>query len=210
MLTLTENQLNPNGYWSNPITHKFYNPRSVHVDLFDQNGYDLTLLEQIFADENGKGVEPHRYHRAIKRDWFTQEEKNSGAILNHSLLFERKAYSGEALEQLKRWADKLPIFHKVIAMRPKWGLDFSIDYVDQDGNAFEVLHWEYDGFDFDEVNEVKLKIEPILASIDYDEAAQELLNLKDQWHSLDFFGQSDWKCKFFGIPRERFKMVIWE
>ena len=135
---------------------------------------------------------------------------NSGAILNHSLLFERKAYSGEALEQLKRWADKLPIFHKVIAMRPKWGLDFSIDYVDQDGNAFEVLHWEYDGFDFDEVNEVKLKIEPILASIDYDDAAQELLNLKDQWHSLDFFGQSDWKCKFFGIPRERFKMVVWE
>lgn len=35
------------------------------------------------------------------------------------------------------------------------GLDFSMDYADRAGNVFEVLHWEYDGFDFDEVAERK-------------------------------------------------------
>ena len=211
MLTLTKNQFDPNGYWSKPVPEYVYTPTPDDIDLFDQNGYDLTMVEQFFAFENDAHSSNHREHRyCLKTKWFRQEEKLEGAVLNHSLLFERKAYRGEALVQLKQWAEKIPLFHKIVAMRPKWGLDFSMDYVDQEGNAFEVLHWEYDGFDFDEVNKVKSTIEPVLSSIDYDDAAKQLLKRKEEWHSLDFFAQSDWKCKFFGIPRERFKMVIWE
>jgi hypothetical protein len=70
-------------------------------------------------------------------------------------MFERKGYSGEALQQLTTWAGYRPQFHKLIAMRPKWGLDFSIDYADREGNVFELLHWEYDGFEHDEIAEQK-------------------------------------------------------
>ena len=42
------------------------------------------------------------------------------------------------------------------------------------------------------------------------ETFKEELAHKNQWHHLDFFAQSDWKCNFFGIQRERFKMVIWQ
>ena len=154
----------------------------------------------------------HRDHRhAIKQDWFKQSVTvTTGAVLNHSLLFERKGYSGKAKEQLIDMASKNNLIYKILAIRPKWGLDFSMDYVDEKGNSFEILHWEYDGFDYKEVQAMKNLVEPIISSIDWLDAGKQLLKRKEEWHHLEFFEQSDWKCKFFNIPRERFKMVIWE
>ena len=210
MLKLTGNKLDANGYWSKPVAKLTYIPTVEDIDLFDQNGYDLTEIEKHFASSNMAGVDSHRCHRsAIKQEWFTQSITVEGAHLNHSLLFERKGYSGSALEQLKHWAYDLPLLHKIIAMRPKWGLDFSMDYADRSGNAFELLHWEYDGFSYEEIQAVKESVEPIISSIDWQDAAKQLLNRKTEWHSLDFFAQSDWKCNYFGIVKERFKMVIW-
>lgn len=210
MLTLTDNRLDPNGYWDHPIEKLLYQPTVDDLDLFDQNGYDLTPLEQHFAYGNKVKPKKHREHlRAIKQDWFTQADKIEGAVLNHSLLFERKGYAGLALKELQLWAKDLPLINKVIALRPKWGLDFSMDYVDRQGNAFEVLHWEYDGFDYEEIEVIKRQMEPKLAAIDWDDAALDMLKHKDQWHHLDFFEQSHWKCQHFGIPNERFKMVAW-
>jgi hypothetical protein len=84
-----------------------------------------------------------------------------------------------------------------------------MDYVDRSGNAFEVLHWEWDSFDYEEIQAVKLEIEPVLKAIDWQDAAQNILAKKAQWHDLDFFAQSTWKCNYFGVPEERFKMVAW-
>ena len=211
MIHLTDNRLDPNGYWTNPIAKLVYLPTPEDLALFDQNGYDLTVLEQHFAYGNWAKPKRHREHiRAIKQDWFTQDNKIEGAVLNHSLLFERKGYTGGALAELKLWAKDLPLIYKIIALRPKWGLDFSMDYVDRQGNAFEVLHWEWDSFEYIEVECIRKIIEPRLQAIDWDDAAQQILKQKDKWHHLGFFEQSDWKCDYFGIPKERFKMVAWQ
>jgi hypothetical protein len=209
---LTDNQLNSNGFWSNPINKKLFIPLLEDIELFDQNGYDLTNLEQRFAESNDIEVFKHRSHRvAIKSVWFDEHKKPiEGPHLNHSLLFERKAYSGQALDQLIYWSKTLPVLNKIIALRPKWGIDFSMDYADQDGNSFEILHWEYDSFSYEEISDIKLFIEPILESTDWDFAAGQLLKNKSEWHHLDFFQQSDWKCNYFGIPKEKFKMVSWK
>jgi hypothetical protein len=211
MIQLTDNQFNSNGYWDQPMSKLVFKPTAEDVDLFDQNGYDLTRIEQLFAESNDTITQQHRQHRtAIKVPWFTQKQSLEGAVLNHSLLFERKGYTGVALEQLKQWARELPLLHKIISIRPKWGLDFSMDYVDRAGNAFEILHWEYDGFSHEEICAVKAAVEPTINNIDFEQAAQDLIKYKDKWHHLDFFDQSDWKCNYFGIPKERFKMVIWK
>jgi hypothetical protein len=210
-VVLTDNKLNPNGYWDKPVAKLVFIPTPEDLDLFDQNGYDLTELEKHFASSNIAGADSHRCHRtALKQPWFAQNTTIEGAHLNHSLLFERKGYSGAALTQLKHWANDLPLINKVVALRPKWGLDFSMDYVDQKGNAFEVLHWEYDGFDYDEIAAVKSTVEPMLSNIDWNDAGQRVLKAKEEWHHLDFFQQSNWKCNYFGIPNERFKMVAWK
>lgn len=210
MITLTNNQFNANGYWDQPIAKILYQPTIEDLDLFDQNGYDLTPLEQHFSYGNRIKPKKHRDHlRALKEDWFTQSPTVEGSHLNHSLLFERKAYTGEALDQLTHWAKQLPLINKVIALRPKWGLDFSMDYADRAGQVFEVLHWEWDSFDYDEICAVKDAVEPVLSAIDWQDASQQILQRKAEWHHLDFFAQSHWKCKYFGIPQERFKMVAW-
>ena len=209
-VVITDNQFEADGYWTEPVAKLVYIPTAEDLALFDQNGYDLTELEKHFASSNCAGADSHRCHRtALKKPWFTQAYAIEGAVLNHSLLFERKGYAGAALAELKYWAKDLPLIHKLIAMRPKWGLDFSMDYVDRQGNAFEILHWEYDSFDYDEICAVKAAVEPKLLAIDWGSAAQDLIKYKDNWHHLDFFAQSDWKCEYFGISKERFKMVIW-
>jgi hypothetical protein len=210
MVHLTDNLLDPNGHWDKPIEKLLYQPTVEDLDLFDQNGYDLTPLERHYAYSNRAKPKRHRDHiHALKWDWFTQFNKIEGAVLNHSLLFERKAYAGAALEELQLWARTLPLVNKIIALRPKWGLDFSMDYVDREGNAFEVLHWEYDSFNYEEIAAIKLQMEPKLAAVDWDDAAKAILLHKDSWYHLDFFEQSAWKCNYFSIPNERFKMVAW-
>jgi hypothetical protein len=209
-LILKENKFNSDPYWVTPLRMKGPYPY-VTSDLFDQGGYDLSPVERMYADRNDHSVVVHKPHRvAIRQTWFEQPYKNEGAVLNHALLFERKGYKGPAREQLETWAKTYPAYHKLLNIKPKWGLDFSMDYYDSDGNTFEVLHWEYDGFDHDEINEAKHSVEPILLSIDWDDAAKEILKRKDEWYSLDFFQQSEYKCNYFGISKERYKMVVWE
>lgn len=209
-LKLTDNTFDRNPYWDRPLSAT--RPLvPYHTDLFDQNGYDLTQVEKLFAAENMCLTQRHRAHRdAIRQHWMVQTYKNEGAVLNHALLFERKGYAGDALDQLKSWAKTYPYYYKMINIKPKWGLDFSIDYYDSSGNTFEVLHWEYDGFDVDEILEMKEKVESKLVSIDWDDAALNVLKHKDEWYGLDFFAQSAWKCEYFGICEERWKMVVWE
>lgn len=210
-LKLTDSQFNPNPYWEVPLDSK--RPLTyVTPDLFDQNGYDLCWIEELscVANQAANQLQSHRSHRsALRSKWLAQPYKKEGAVLNHALLFERKGYTGRALEQLKEWAEDQPAYYRLINIKPKWGLDFSMDYYDREGNTFEVLHWEYDGFDYNEINDKKQEVEQQLISIDWDDAAKEILKRKDEWYSLDFFQQSDYKCNYFGIGSERWKMVVW-
>jgi hypothetical protein len=207
-LVLTDNTFDPKPYWENPI-HKYDSPFHNCVDLFDTNGYDLTELEQDYAEVNTPAA-LHRYTKALKYDWFKcSEVVIEGVHINHALLFERKAYAGKALEQLKNWCDRLPLVHKLTKIQSKWGIDLSIDYVDKNGNAFEVFHYEWDDFDYDKVMRMKDKIEHLALNTDWDKAAADLLEKRGDWMHLPFFEQSDWKCDYFGIEPEKFKENIW-
>lgn len=213
-MTLTENKFNLNGYWSNPIPYELHTwltaPSPSYIDIFDQNGYDLTELECMFAKANFQPTIAHRYKQTLKQEWFVQQPKVEGAVLNHAYLFERKGYEGEAKDQLQRWAIINPLMYKLLSYQPKWGIDFSMDWVDRAENVFEILHFEYDGFSYDEIESVKQNLEPVFLSIDWNEAGKQLLHRKSEWHHLGFFEQSDWKCNYFNIMPERFKMVGWK
>lgn len=206
MITLTENTLSPNPFWSLPIDLP-EPPPFDWVDLFDQNGYDLTRVEQEYSRIN-EPAKSHRYRYALKYPWMKWEKHNLSHF-NHCLLFERKAYSGEALEELISWSEKNPLLWKVIKIRSKWGIDVSIDYVDTSGNVFEVFHYEWDDFNYSIVSEKKEQIESLVLQTDWDFAASKMLERRDEWNTLDFFAQSKWKSDFFGVGPEQFKMVIW-
>ena len=210
-LAPTNHKFNPDPYFTRPIDQDTV-PQIEQIELFDQNGYDLTPLERFYAEANGQAGRWHRpNHYALKYDWFTDlDGSTTGAHINHALMFERKGYAGAALSQLQDWAKQNNLIYKVIKMRPKWGMDISVDYADHLGNVFELLHWEYDGFDCDEITSKKVKVERFLLSVDWDAAAAEMIERKSEWHHLGFFEQSAWRTEFFGIEKERFKMVLWQ
>ena len=101
------------------------------------------------------------------------------------------------------------MLYKLIKMKPKWGIDISIDYVSPDA-VFEVFHYEWDSFDYDELLVKKLEIEELVLRLDWDAVAIDIWDLKDEWFKLDFFDQTKWRTNYFGISPEKFKNVIWE
>jgi hypothetical protein len=206
-LTFTSYQFDPDPYFTEPLVKEFKDIDPSWVSIFDQNGYILTKLEQLYYSR----IREHRgpWEHSFQKLWITQLEKYEHAVLNHSLLFQRKGFIGEAYDQLSHWAEYMPLLWKVAKIRPKWGLDFSIDWCDDQGNVFEILHWEWDDFEFDKVQERKYRYESFFVSLDWDHIAKQMLLRKDEWYYLDFFGQSNWKCDFLGIEHEQFKMVCW-
>jgi len=207
-MVLTDNQLHSEPFFLDPTedTDTLKNPNSV--DLFDQNGYHLTKAEQAFLGYNGYQPIERRHEDCLRYDWI-KWDKREGAHINHSDLFERKGFSSNALEQLHACAEINPMLYKLIKMKPKWGIDISIDYVSEDA-VFEVFHYEWDSFSYDLVTEKKLEIEKFILSLDWDDVAIELWKKRDQWYDLDFFDQTQWRTNYFGLPPENFKNVIWD
>ena len=206
ILSRTGHSLNSAPTWQTIISAQHV-PTPSDMLYFDQNGYDLTQLEQLYAEANCTDVSSIRWRTAIKKEWYTSDSI-SHAHINHASLFERKGYAGAALAQINEFGKTVPLIYKLAHLRPKWGIDISIDYIDHD-NAFEVFHYEWDDFNYDAVSEKQLEIEDIISNTDWDDAANALLKRKDEWYHLDFTGQSNYKSNFFGLPPERFKLVAW-
>ena len=102
----------------------------------------------------------------MRYDWILWDKKDK-AHINHSDIFERKVFSDQALEQLHAVAESSnPMLYKLIKMKPKWGIDISIDYVSPDA-VFEVFHYEWDAFEYDAVMEKKQEIEQFVIHKDW-------------------------------------------
>ena len=209
-IQLTLESFDPVSHWSNPIQDLSIFSTEHCVNLFDQNGYHLTPVEQLYAEQNGYPLNTRRHETVIRKSWLTLDNTYTGAHINHSDLFERKGYTGEALEQLRHYVQYNNLLWKIIKMKPKWGIDISIDYVDEKGNVFEVFHYEWDSFEYEPVVERKLAIENFVLTQDWDKHAIEVLKRKEEWFELDFFGQSKWRTDFYNIPPEKFKHIIWD
>ena len=207
-MILTDNKLHRDAYFVN-ATEEIDVLKDINsVDLFDQNGYHLTKAEQAFLSYNGYRPIERRHEDCLRYDWLVWD-KRDGAHINHSDLFERKGFDDHAKEQLLAFADINPMLYKLIKMKPKWGIDISIDYVSGDA-VFEVFHYEWDSFEYDAVIEKKLEIQEFVLNLDWDDVAKDLWKKKDQWYNLDFFDQTQWRTDYFGLSPEKFKNVIWE
>jgi hypothetical protein len=212
ILTPTGNTLDPNPFWAKPIPESEIEILldSESLDLFDQNGYHLTEVEQRFAIYNDYNGKTRREEYVLRQSWFESNRPQVGPHLNHSDLFQRRGFNGEALAQLKEYAEKNPLLWKLIKMKPKWGIDLSIDCVDETGNVFEVFHYEWDGFNFKDVLQKKEEIERFISNQNWEISAQIIWERRDEWFEMDFFGQSKWRTDFFDLSPEKFKNIIWE
>tara|TARA_B100002019_G_scaffold290857_1_gene309513 strand:- start:1871 stop:2500 length:630 start_codon:yes stop_codon:yes gene_type:complete len=208
-MTLTDNKLHEQGYYLDPTDEIEVLKDPNCVDLFDQNGYHLTKAEQAFLSKNGFRPIERRHEDCMRYDWFVWDKRN-GAHINHSDIFERKGFKSVALEQIEYIAkENNPMLYKLVKMKPKWGIDISIDYVSKDA-VFEVFHYEWDAFEYDAVMKMKEVIEKFVLDQDWDDVALKLWEKRDEWYHLDFFDQTKWRTDYFGLQPEKFKNVIWD
>jgi hypothetical protein len=220
-LMLMESNFDIRGFYTLPIPWDNLDPPGPeYFAYFDQEGYDLSKIEILFAIHNDFILRTHRKNHTLSKQWFIQHPSPlQGAILNHGLLFERKGFAGKAMEQIKEWSKKNPLFYSLIKMQPKWGVDLSIDFysdliisensTNEDREVFEVFHYEWDSFKLGEAVEMKQIIEDLAMKTDFNIAGQDLLTKKNEWYPLDYFQRSKYRTDFYGIPIERFKMVPW-
>jgi hypothetical protein len=200
MFQTTEN-LHPNcPLISKPIEDKLVGETTMQ--FFDKDGYELNKLEQLYYEANDVNIsEKHLWHTANHVWWIVDDEpKSRGPVIDHSLINTRWAYSGEAKEQLLDWVDKKPELRKLLMIQPKWGIDFSLDWID-DEEAFELFHIELDRFSFSAINHYRTSAEALILGMDWEAAGQEVKRRKDEWIELSSDDQSDWKVQQFGWHR---------
>jgi len=170
---------------------------------FDKDGYEIpTPLEHLHYEANG--VELNReiqFHIAPVQEWYHDiEQSEQGLVLDHCMLLTRYAFAGEARQQLTEVSQHRPILQKLLNIKPKWGIDFSLDYVTHD-IVMEVIHIEQDFDTLEDAYRAKERLENIIDTTDWYEGAIELWKRKSEWENLSSDDHSDYKAQFFGWKR---------
>lgn len=168
------------------------------VRYFDNDGFELSFLEQEYYSKNKVQVANILNHVCNQQEWFICN--HSKFKLDHSMILQRWSFVKDAREQLEIKKDKFPQLNKYLKLKPKWGVDFALEYYDGD-TALEVLHVEQDYRNFYEAIASKQILEDKLLSTDWIDFVEKILKRKSEWEGLNGMDQNDWKASFWGLPK---------
>lgn len=200
-LQKTSAEFDPNPYLTTTIRGELVDRLSLK--FFDKDGYEVpTVLERAFYAAQGIPLdETIQYHIAPVMQWYyDQQDSEVGLVLDHCMLLTRYEFSGAARHQLELAVEDRPILNKLLGIRCKWGIDFSLDWVDANG-CMEVIHIEQDFYDYEVACAAQDKLEFIIENTDWEQGARDLLSKRSEWEHLSSDDHSDYKAQFFGWHR---------
>jgi hypothetical protein len=193
---VTDNRLLEQASIEIPIDNGYFT--DYNFRHFDNDGFQLSRLEQLYYQAQGIDTPECLGVRAAQYDWFGLIAPGK-FIIDHSLLITRCAYVGRAREQLERMSRVYPYLKKYLLLKPKWGLDFALEYADDE--YLEVLHIEQD---FDSYREAVLQKEFFEERVFYEDwhlFVKELVARKSMWEPLQGMSRNDWKARFWGFGK---------
>lgn len=170
---------------------------------FDKDGYEVpTPLEHLHYEANGVDLNREiQFHIAPVQEWYRDiEQSEHGLVLDHCMLLTRYAFADQAREQIQDVCRNRPILQKLLNIKPKWGIDFSLDYVTHEV-VMEVIHIEQDFDILEDAYDAKQRLENIIDNTDWYDGALQLWKRKDEWENLSSDDHSDYKAQFFGWER---------
>jgi hypothetical protein len=200
-LIKTNEEFNPSPFLTVPIDRTLV--ETLPFTDFDKDGYEVPApLEHLHyqAQEVNLNTEI-QYHIAPVQPWYIDETlSEKGLVLDHCMLLTRWAFNGAARQQLEEVSKTRPILNKLLGIRPKWGIDFSLDWIDHD-ICMEVIHIEQDFYTIEQALDAKQRLEHIIETTDWYQGAQDLIRRKNKWQDLSSDDHSDYKAQYFGWHR---------
>lgn len=171
------------------------------MDFFDRDGFELNELEQALYRRNLINIgEQHLNHTANHTTWIEHDaEDDPRVMIDHSCLQMRHDYIGEGREDLQIASNYRRELKKLLAIVPKWGIDFNIDYVGE--TVMELFHIEVDRRSFDEILDQKYLAERLILRTDWVNVANIFHKKRDIWEHLPADDQIEWKVNYLGWPR---------
>lgn len=194
-------KFNPNPFLTKPIN--YMELETIPFRHFDKDGYEVpTTLERMFYEAEGVELNNEiQYHVAPVQEWFTDTEYSERyLVLDHCMLLTRYALADAAREQVEHAVQNRPILNKLLGIKPKWGIDFSLDYIDHD-IVMEVIHIEQDFDNIEAAIDAKERLEHIIENTDWYDGAANLWRKREEWMNLSSDDHSDYKAQFFGWAR---------
>lgn len=183
---------------SNPVCKFPVNNLSVaDFQYYDKDGFELNQAEQKYYTESKRPInQPILNHCCWQEQWFALENNVKGLILDHSMVLHRCSYTDAAAIQLKELQKTIPNASLLLNTPQKWGFDFALDAVAEDGTVFEVLHVEYDNYNFEKFCQQLQHFDFTVRHTDWLDAAKKIQQHKNEWANLKSFAQNDWKARF--------------
>lgn len=164
---------------------------------YDKDGFELNLAEQKFYAAMDYPIwHGILNHNCWQEPWFELEKEMSNLILDHSMFLCRCNYERDAAEQLEEIKSNFPLADYLLRTKRKWGFDFALDAVAENGTAFEVLHVEYDHNDYDHFKNRMIGFEYTVRHTDWQDAARRVWEQRDSWQHLKGFDQNHWKAEY--------------
>jgi len=179
------------------------------LDFFDREGYQLNSIEKEYHQENriSLHIENRMARRvsdnalnAVLQHWYVQKEDHPNIFIDHAHILHRFGFKDNALHQLHNMSKEYPKLQKMIKTKPKYGLDFAIDWIDEE-QVIEMFHIELDCRDHDTFVDIVEKLQVFIESTDWQSKGEELIECKSEWIDLDEYDQATYKAKLYGLDK---------
>jgi hypothetical protein len=173
------------------------NLEKSNFQYFDKDGFELNIAEQKFYSAMNHPIHyPILNHVCWQVPWVTMVSNNDNLFLDHAMALVRCGYSGAARDQLLDLKKSIPQVQQLLQIKSKWGYDFDLNAISEDGTVYEVLHIEYDSREFDQFCESQIAFEQYVKRADWVNISKDIWNKRDQWQHLKGFNQNHWKANY--------------
>lgn len=189
-------------YDTHITSHSFCSKEAENLNpedfnYYDKDGFELNVAEQKFYRAMGYPINyPILNHCCWQEPWFELERNDLGLLLDHSMMLQRCSYAKDAENQIKKFVSKNPYANLLLNTKSKWGFDFALDAIADDGTVYEVIHIEYDSYHYDIFNSRMIQFDFIVRHTDWQDAAKRIWEHRRDWEGLQGFEQNHWKAAY--------------
>ena len=166
-------------------------------EYYDKDGFELNRAERKFYDAMKYPIDyPMLNHKCWQEPWLYLNDPKDILIMDHCMFLCRANYTDAAAEQLTELKPLIPQAGYLLQTKQKWGFDFALDAVSDDGEIYEVIHIEYDSYSYDEFALKMYDFELTVHNTDWHKAARAIWSTQETWKPMTGFEQNNWKSRY--------------